>query len=395
MPISTLQQPGFQVIIKPVGPHCDLNCRYCYYLEKKDLFPGELSRMKSYLLEELTRQYLDVQQSDITFIWQGGEPTLAGIDFFREALFFQEKFNKSGKRLSNTIQTHGMHLDRDWAQFLKEHHFLVGVSVDGPAAIHDYYRTGPGVENTFSRVMEGFRFLREFSVPFNVLTCVHAANINHPREVYRFLRDELGARHLQFIPVVRMYSPSSGGDIHPAPFSITGEKYGRFLISIFDEWIKQDVGKVFVQIFEAVLARWIRRPGGVCVFQETCGDALVMEHNGDVYSCDHFVNPEHFLGNIRETPLSDLARSSSQVRFGQIKMETLPEICLTCEFRFLCGGGCPKNRFPTGAEKNQLVNSLCEGYRNFFSHTKHNMLQMAELISRGQPASRIITNAPD
>ncbi|MFN2272155.1 MAG: anaerobic sulfatase maturase [Anaerolineae bacterium] len=368
--------PAFHVMLKPRGPVCNLGCAYCYYLSKDGLYPGSDFCMSDEVLESFTRQYIAAQRvPEVTFGWQGGEPLLMGLDFFRRAVALQDKHRKPGMRVVNALQTNGTLLDDAWCRFFREHDFLVGLSLDGPREAHDAYRADKGGRPTFDRVMAGLALLREHGVEFNILATVHAANADRPIEVYRFLRDEVDARFIQFIPIVQR----EGGGVSAR--SVVAEQFGRFLIAVFDEWVRRDVGRVFVQIFDVALAAWVGAPPGLCVFDETCGNALVLEHNGDLYACDHFVDPHYRLGNILQTPLVDLVGSERQRRFGLDKRDALPETCRVCEVRFVCNGGCPKNRL-------QGLNYLCEGYKAFFQHVDGPMRFMAaELEARRPPAN--------
>jgi uncharacterized protein len=363
-------------MLKPRGPVCNLDCAYCYYLSKADLYPGADFCMTDEVLESFTRQYIAAQRvPEVTFGWQGGEPLLMGLDFFWRAVALQDKYRRPGLRVVNALQTNGTLLDDDWCRFLRERDFLVGLSLDGPRQVHDAYRVDKGGNPSFDRAMAGLALLKQHSVEFNVLTTVHAANADRPLEVYRFLRDEAGARFIQFIPIVQR----EDGDVSAR--SVTAEQYGRFLSAIFDEWVRRDVGRVFVQIFDVALAAWVGERPGLCVFDGTCGNALVLEHNGDLYACDHFVEPQHRLGNILETSLVDLVGSAQQRQFGSNKRDALPKTCRACEVRFVCHGGCPKNRL-------QDANYLCKGYKAFFQHIDGPMHFMAaELEARRPPAN--------
>jgi uncharacterized protein len=373
---------AFHVMLKPRGPVCNLACAYCYYLSKADLYPGADFRMADEVLETFTRQYIAAQRvPEVTFGWQGGEPLLMGLDFFRRAVALQEKYRKPGMRIVNALQTNGTLLDDDWCRFLREHDFLVGLSLDGPREVHDAYRVDKGGNSSFDRAMAGLALLKQHGVEFNILTTVHAANAERPVEVYRFLRDEVGARFIQFIPIVQRVGVSAQS---VTVRSVAGRQYGDFLIGVFDEWVRRDVGRVFVQIFDVALAAWVGERPGLCVFDETCGNALVLEHNGDLYACDHFVEPQHRLGNILDTPLIDLVGSEQQRRFGLAKRDALPEACRACEVRFVCNGGCPKNRLEAG------LNYLCEGYKAFFQHIDAPMRFMAAELKARQPPANIM-----
>jgi uncharacterized protein len=343
--------------------------------------------MSREVLEAYTRQYIAAQQvPEVTFGWQGGEPTLMGLDFYRLAVELQEKYRRSGLRIINALQTNGTTLDDEWCRFLHERGFLVGISLDGPAPVHDEYRHDKAGRPTHHRVMGGLRLLQAHKVEFNILATVHAANAPHPLEVYRFLRDEAGARFIQFIPIVER---EGDGDAVTSR-SVTGAQYGEFLSAIFDEWVRRDVGQVFVQIFDAALAAWFQRRAGLCVFEETCGLALAMEHNGDLYACDHFVQPDCLRGNIMETPLVEMVASEAQQRFGLAKRDALPRVCRECAVRFVCNGGCLKNRLLRTPEGEPRLNYLCEGYKAFFTHIERPMRLMAAELRAGRPPANVM-----
>jgi uncharacterized protein len=386
LPVSKTA-PAFHVMLKPRGPICNMDCEYCYYLSKQDLYPNSRFRMKADLLELYTRQYIEAQRSpEVTFAWQGGEPTLMGLPFYRQAVEFQNKYSRPGMKISNTFQTNGLLLNDEWCRFLKEHGFLVGLSLDGPRQMHDAYRVDRTGKGTFERVMAALRLLQKHKVEYNILATLHAANAAQPLEVYRYLRDKAGAQFIQFIPIVARPDQPEKDEVKD--FSITGKQYGDFLMAVFDEWVRQDVGQVFVQIFDVALAAWSGLPRGLCVFEETCGNALVMEHNGDVFSCDHFVDPAFYLGNIKEENLLDLVGLEKQQRFGQAKKEDLPRYCRECEVRFVCNGGCPKDRFLLTPDGEPGLNFLCEGYRAFFNHIRPAMgFMAAELRAKRPPAN--------
>ena len=383
--------PAFQVMVKPHGPACNLACRYCYYLDKEALYPGSDLRMGDEALEELTRQLIAAQcRPEATFSWQGGEPTLMGLEFFERAVAFQHKHARPGMRIYNALQTNGVLLDDEWCSFFKRHRFLVGVSLDGPQECHDAYRVNRGGGPTFERVMAGLAALRRHGVEVNILTTVHAANAGRPVEVYRFLRDQTRAQFIQFIPIVEWETgPGCPPGRRVTGRSVTGRQYGEFLIGVFDEWVRHDVGRVFVQLFDVALGVWLGQPAGLCTFQETCGQGLVMEHNGDVYACDHFVEPRYRLGNIRDRSLAEMAGSKRQQRFGMAKGEALPGACRRCSVRWACNGECPKNRFGPTAQKPGL-SALCEGYKAFFGHVDPAMQFMAAAIRAGRPPSEIM-----
>ena len=376
----------YHVMLKPRGAICDLDCSYCYYLEKEELFPGSTFRMSDDVLESFTRQYLKSQlSSEVVFGWQGGEPTLMGIDFYRRAVDLQRRHAPPGVRVLNTLQTNGVSLDDEWCAFFAEHDFLIGISIDGPERLHDAYRVDKGGKPTHARVIRGLERLREHGVEHNILTTVHAANQDHPLEVYRYLRDELEAGYMQFIPIVE---PVGGGKVSAR--SVDGARYGTFLKTIFDEWVRRDVGRVFVQIFDVALAGWHGGRPGLCIFEETCGRALALEHTGALYSCDHFVEPDFELGNVTETVLPMLVDGPAQTAFGQAKKETLPRYCLDCEVRFICNGGCPKNRFIRTPDGEPGLNYLCEGYRSFFNHIDPAMTFMVQALQHRAPPASIM-----
>ena len=379
-------------MLKPRGPICNLDCGYCYYLAKEKLYPGSQFRMSDEVLAEFTRQYIEAQEvPEVTFAWQGGEPALMGLDFFQRAVALQQQYRKPGMRIDNAFQTNAVLLDEAWCRFFKRHRFLVGVSLDGPQELHDDYRVDKGGGPTFQRVMAGLALLKKHAVDYNVLVCVHAANAGHPLRVYRFLRDEVGAEFMQFIPIVeRERGSGSQKAIRVTGRSVTGRQYGDFLIAVFDEWVRRDVGRVFVQSFDVALAAWLGQPPSLCVFQETCGQAMAMEHNGDLYACDHFVEPAHRLGNIQDVPLVNMVRSARQQRFGEAKREALPPVCQACPVRFACNGGCPKDRTLSTPGKQGRLNHLCEGYKAFFTHIDAPMQFMAAAIRARRPPSDIM-----
>ncbi|NLG97681.1 MAG: anaerobic sulfatase maturase [Chloroflexi bacterium] len=382
---------AFQVMVKPRGSICNLDCNYCFYLKKEKLYPDGHFRMSDALLEDFTRQYIEAQNvPEITFAWQGGEPSLMGLDFFRKAVDLQEKYRKPGMRINNAFQTNGTLLDGEWCRFFHEHQFLIGLSIDGPRDLHDTYRRDKGGRPTFDRVVRAAELLQQHNVDFNTLTCVSAGNVSRGLDVYRFLRDDLGARFMQFIPIIERENETGWQEGQKLTNrSITGPQYGRFLIDVFDEWVRSDIGNVFVQIFDAALAAWIGERPGLCVFDETCGLAAAMEFNGDVYSCDHFVEPRCFLGNIQEQPLADLISLPAQYRFGIDKKESLPAYCRACEVRFICNGGCPKNRVMNTPDGEPGLNALCAGYRAFFNYIDRPMNLMAALLRANRAPAEI------
>jgi len=386
---------AFHVMVKPRGAICNLDCKYCYFLSKEMLYPGSRFRMADELLERYTRQYIESQRTNqVTFAWQGGEPTLMGLPFFERAVYYQhqQKHARPGMRIKNALQTNGVTLDEAWCNFFKEHNFLIGLSVDGPRALHDAYRVDKGGQPTFDKVMNGLHLLQKHGVEFNILTTVHAANAEHPLEIYRFMRDEIKTEFVQFIPIVErdnMTGFQEGNAVTNR--SVTAEQYGQFLITIFDEWVRRDVGKMFVQIFDVALGKWMREPGGLCIFSPTCGSALAMEHNGDIYSCDHYVEPNYLLGNIKQDHMLKLVSSEQQRAFGRAKMDSLPRYCLECEVRFACHGGCPKNRFIDTPDGEAGLNYLCAGYKAFFNHIHRPMSFMAQQLRQRRAPAHVMT----
>lgn len=399
--------PSYHVMTKPIGSICNLDCTYCYYLEKENLYPPtENFRMTDETLEAFVRQYIEQQDApEISFAWQGGEPTLLGVGFFQKVVALQARY-ANGKTVTNALQTNGVLLDDEWGRFLAEHKFLVGLSIDGPRALHDRYRVDKGRKPTFDLVMRGLDVLKKHKVEFNTLTVVNRANAPHPLEVYRFLR-EVGSGFIQFIPIVERKphasSKSQGLDFHeppPAgefddtspvtPWSLDPRQYGEFLVAIFDEWVRRDVGTVFVQLFDVALGQWAGRGAALCVFAERCGNALALEHNGDLYSCDHYVYPHYKLGNILNQSLGDMVRSDAQRKFGNDKLDSLPRYCRECDVRFACNGECPKHRFKRTPDGEPGLNYLCPAYKRFFRHVDPYMRVMADLIQAGQPAALVM-----
>ncbi|OKH39764.1 anaerobic sulfatase maturase [[Phormidium ambiguum] IAM M-71] len=387
--------PAFHLLAKPTGAICNLDCQYCFFLAKEQLYPGSKFRMSDDLLETYIQQLLASHQiPEVTIAWQGGEPTLMGLEFFERSLKLVEKHKKPGQQVNHTLQTNGTRLDDYWAQFFKQHNFLIGLSVDGPKNLHDTYRVDKRGRGTYEQVMQGWQVLKKHQVDFNILCTVNAANGDRPLEVYRFFRDELGAEFIQFIPIIERVNEDGSTLIQAGnqvtDRSIKPEQFGQFLIGVFDEWVRRDVGKVFIQHFDAALANWVGVPPSVCIFSKTCGTALALEHNGDLYSCDHFVEPDYKLGNIQETPMIELIASEKQQQFGQAKLDTLPQYCRQCEVRFACNGGCPKNRFMETPDGESGLNYLCAGYKAFFTYIDRPMQMMADLLRRGRYADEIM-----
>ncbi len=385
-------QVRMHAMIKATGPICNLNCDYCYYLSKLELLHSDSRwRISDETLENFIRQYIEQQNTkEIVFSWQGGEPSLLGLDFFKKVIAFQKKYAPSYVRCENDLQTNGTLLDDEWCRFLKENNFLVGLSIDGTQRLHDAYRTYTSGKGSFEQVLNSARLLNKHGVRFATLTVVNNLNVEYPLEVYRFLRDEIKSRQMQFIPIVEPKNfatvapqhwnpeemPVEGSErtnpTHPdsflAPWCVDAGKYGDFLITIFDEWFKYDLGKIYIPFFESAVEQWMGKPSPLCIFSPICGKGTAMEHNGDVYACDHYVYPEYKLGNINETPLSEMALSPKQEHFGYAKDFTLPVKCRECRYLFACSGECPKNRLLKTRQGEPGLNYLCPGLYKYFSH---------------------------
>lgn len=389
-PPSTLRAP-FHVLAKPTGPICNLDCEYCFFLSKESLYPGDRFRMSDDVLADYIGQYLASQpDGEVTVAWQGGEPTLMGVDFFRRAVALADELARPGQQLQHTIQTNGTLLTDEWCELLARHRFLVGISIDGPPDLHDRYRVDKRGGPTSAKVLRGLALLQGHGVDVNVLCTVHAANQARPLDVYRYFRDDLGITFIQFIPIVERENETGfqEGDT-VTDRSVDPTAWGDFLNAVFDEWVVRDVGTVFVQMFDAALASWCDLPSSLCIFRKTCGDAVALEHNGDLYSCDHFVEPVHFLGNIATTSMVDLVTSPQQVAFGKAKEDTLPAYCRSCEVRFACNGECPRNRFTLAPDGEYGLNYLCAGYKSFFTHIDGPMRLMAQLLQSGRYADEV------
>ncbi len=388
--------PRIHVLAKPSGATCNLACSYCFFLDKELLYPGSNFRMSEETLGAYIHQLIETHRSsEVTVAWQGGEPTLMGVDFFRKAIDYQEKFRKPGMTFENTMQTNGTLLNDEWCEFFKENNFLIGLSLDGPRQLHDIYRVDKGGASTFDKVMRGLRLLQKHGVEYNILVTVNRMTADHPKDIYRFLRDDVGTSWIQFIPVIERLNQDGLNLIQfgdkVSPRSVRPEQFGRFLIQVFDEWVHNDVGKLYVQTFEAALRNWMRLPtSGMCVFEKTCGYGLALEHNGDLYSCDHFVEPAYLLGNIKEEHMLELVGAVEQYRFGQDKYDRLPKYCLECPVLFACNGECPKNRFIITPDGEPGLNYLCAGYKAFFQRVDEPMQIMAMLMSSGRPASDVM-----
>ena len=410
--MSLTAPAAFHVMAKPTGAICNLDCEYCFFLSKDQLYPDGVFRMDPEVhaayIGQLLAAHGDVDEVVVAF--QGGEPTLMGLDFMRRTLELEEQLRRPGQRVLNTLQTNGTLLDDEWGAFLKEHGFLVGLSIDGPREMHDAYRVDKGGKPTFDRVLRGLGVLQRHGVEWNALTTINAANGDHGRQVYTFLRDELGAQYIQLIPVVERVTAEqlplaeagwgrrSGerplyrqeGDL-VTHRTVRAEQFGQFLVDVFEEWVRHDVGDVFVQMFDTALAHWMGLDQmGMCVHARTCGSALALEHNGDLYSCDHYVEENYLLGNVRgDRTLLQLATSPQQQAFGRAKLSALPAYCRSCDVRFACNGGCPKDRFLTTPDGEPGLHYLCAGYQRFFRHVDEPMRVMAALLRQGADATGI------
>lgn len=387
------------VMLKPAGARCNLRCRYCYYLEKDHLYgSNDAHFMSERLLEKFIADYMQAQTTpEVLFTWHGGEALLRPIAFYERALQLQRRYAR-GRQVVNSIQTNGTLLTPEWCEFLRENGFLVGISIDGPRNVHDAYRRTSADGPSFDRVMQGLQLLKDHHVEWNALAVVNNLNVEKPREFYRFFKD-IGCQYLQFAPIVeRIVSRDDGLTLAPGmqeggrltSHSITPSQWGRFLCELFDEWVVADVGSIFLQIFDATLANWVGVTPGICSLSAHCGHAAVMEHNGDVFSCDHFVFPEYRLGNLNEKTITEMVYSPQQQRFAQMKTAMLPRQCRECPFLFACHGECPKNRFLRDKYGNAGLNYLCEGYRQFFSHVTPHMNFMRRELQAGRPPANIM-----
>ncbi len=395
----------FNVMAKPIGPVCNLDCTYCYYVRKNELYDRDdpKARMRDDQLEAYIRDYIRANPAQtVTFAWQGGEPTLLGLDYFKHVVALQKQHCPPGKQIDNAFQTNGTLLDEDWCRFFRDEKFLIGLSIDGPEAIHDGYRVDKGDKPTFAKVMKGLDLLRHNQVEFNTLTTVHRKNQKHGRAVYDFLVKEAGSRHLQFIPIVERRLPDGRDAGAPvldqletretiiAPETVSPGALGVFMCEIFDIWVARDVGRVFVYAFEQVLSRMINGHSGICVHEETCGDAVVLERDGGLYSCDHFVYPDFRLGTIGEQGLADLMTSARQRKFGTDKRDKLPQQCRACPVRQFCNGGCPKHRFAVTEDGEPGLNHLCPSYFRLFNHVQEPLAEVADLVRTGRDPALIM-----
>ena len=386
------------VMLKPAGAHCNLACKYCYYLEKNKLYPtAQRHLMSDEMLEQFTREYIEAQtMNQVLFTWHGGEPLLRSIDFYRKALSLQQKY-AGGRRIDNVIQTNGTLLTDEWCEFFAQNHWLVGISIDGPQPDHDHYRLTAAGKPSWKKVMQGIKLLKKHGVEWNAMAVVNAYNANHPLEFYRFFKEN-GCQFLQFTPIVERLSRHEDGrtlasladkdEISLSEASVAPEQWGYFLCAIFDEWVRKDVGKIFVEIFDCTLANWMGISPGICAYSKECGHAGVMEHNGDVYSCDHFVFPEYKLGNIRDHSLIDMLYGEQQQEFSRLKHSSLPRQCKECDMEFACHGECPKNRFMKDKYGDSGLNYLCPGYYHYYQHVAPYMDYMKlELMSQRPPSN--------
>lgn len=388
------------VMLKPASAHCNLACKYCYYLEKNKLYPtAQRHLMSDEMLEQFTREYIEAQtMSQVLFTWHGGEPLLRSIDFYRKALSLQQKY-AGGRRIDNVIQTNGTLLTDEWCEFFAQNHWLVGISIDGPQPYHDHYRLTAAGKPSWQKVMQGIKLLKKHGVEWNAMAVVNAYNANHPLEFYRFFKEN-GCQFLQFTPIVERQTRHEDGrtlasladknEIPLSEASVTPEQWGYFLCAIFDEWVRKDVGKIFVEIFDCTLANWMGISPGICAYSKECGHAGVMEHNGDVYSCDHFVFPEYKLGNIRDHSLIDMLYGEQQQEFSRLKHSSLPRQCKECDMEFACHGECPKNRFMKDKYGDSGLNYLCPGYYHYYQHVAPYMDYMKQELMAQRPPSNIM-----
>ena len=388
------------VMLKPAGAHCNLACKYCYYLEKNKLYPtAQRHLMSDEMLEQFTREYIEAQtMNQVLFTWHGGEPLLRSIDFYRKALSLQQKY-AGGRRIDNVIQTNGTLLTDEWCEFFAQNHWLVGISIDGPQPDHDHYRLTAAGKPSWQKVMQGIKLLKKHGVEWNAMAVVNAYNANHPLEFYRFFKEN-GCQFLQFTPIVERLTRHEDGrtlasladkdEISLSEASVAPEQWGYFLCAIFDEWVRKDVGKIFVEIFDCTLANWMGISPGICAYSKECGHAGVMEHNGDVYSCDHFVFPEYKLGNIRDHSLIDMLYGEQQQEFSRLKHSSLPRQCKECDMEFACHGECPKNRFMKDKYGDSGLNYLCPGYYHYYQHVAPYMDYMKQELMAQCPPSNIM-----
>ena len=388
------------VMLKPAGAHCNLACKYCYYLEKNKLYPtAQRHLMSDEMLEQFTREYIEAQtMNQVLFTWHGGEPLLRSIDFYRKAISLQKKY-AGGRHIDNVIQTNGTLLTDEWCEFFAQNHWLVGISIDGPQPDHDHYRLTAAGKPSWKKVMQGIKLLKKHGVEWYAMAVVNAYNSNHPLEFYRFFKEN-GCQFLQFTPIVERLTRHEDGrtlasladkdEISLSEASVAPEQWGYFLCAIFDEWVRKDVGRFFVEIFDCTLANWMGISPGICAYSKECGHAGVMEHNGDVYSCDHFVFPEYKLGNIRDHSLIDMLYGEQQQEFSRLKHSSLPRQCKECDMEFACHGECPKNRFMKDKYGDSGLNYLCPGYYHYYQHVAPYMDYMKQELMSQRPPSNIM-----
>lgn len=381
--IAPFSKPLY-IMLKPVGAICNLRCSYCYYLDKKELYPEETQfLMSDKLLEKFTKEYIESQtRKDVAFIWHGGESLIRNIDFYKKALLYQQKY-ANGHKISNVLQTNGTLITEEWCHFFKDHNFLIGISIDGPQHCHDKYRKTKGDRHSFFQVVRGIELLKKHEVEFNIMAVVNDYNVNYPLELYNFFKN-LGAKFIQFSPIVEQVNGNM------AEWNVPSEKWGDFLITIFKEWVKRDVGQIFIQMFDSALANWVGIDPGTCIFSKTCGHAGVMEFNGDVYACDHFVYPEYKIGNIYSMSPVELMYSQKQINFGNDKYDKLPKQCKACKYQFACRGECPKNRIIKTADGEIGLNYLCKGYYKFFNYIAPYMDFMKNELEHKRPPANIM-----
>lgn len=401
----------FHLLAKPTGAVCNLDCKYCFFLSKEALYPESNFRMSDDLLDKYIRQLLESNSNpEVNIAWQGGEPMLMGIDFFKTSIELSDKYKRPEQKIIHSMQTNGTLINDEWAEFFKQNNYLIGLSIDGPKEIHDKFRINKGGKGTFDQVMIGWEKLVKHNVDYNILCTLHSANIGKPLQVYKFFRDEIKVEFIQFIPIIERATSeilplaNQGWSVHPGSSrllyvqkgnmvtdrSVKPEQFGNFYISIFEEWVRKDVGKVFVQMFDVTLGSYVGLYS-LCIHSPACGKALAMEHNGDMYSCDHFVEPDYFLGNLNDRHMMEIVSSENQIKFGTAKLDSLPGYCLKCNVRFSCNGGCPKDRFINTPDGEEGLNYLCEGYKKFFNHVNKPMQIMADLISKNRYADEIMS----
>ena len=398
---------AYHAMVKPIGAVCNISCTYCYYLHKKELLGSDNHfRMSDEILEEHIRQYIEGQDGDVVFSWQGGEPTLLGLDFFRNVVALEQQYKKPHQKIGNDLQTNGTLLTDEWGEFLNEHNFLVGLSIDGPEELHDTYRLSNDGKPTFAKVFNAAQMLHRYGVPFNSLSVINRENAKRPLDVYRFLKNEVRPRQMQFIPCVEpkdfretapqtwaaatlpLYDSPSAHPGHPDSFvtdwSVDPDDWGYFLCKVWDDWYRRDLGKVFVNLFETAVAQWMGKESQLCIYHEFCGKGVALEHDGSLYSCDHYVYPEYRLGNITQVSSSRMAFSDEQKKFGFDKFHSLPQHCRKCEYLFACNGECPKNRLILAPDAEPGLNYLCSGLQKFWRHIDHDAQDLCRRLAAGE-----------